>query len=197
MILKLLKKLKRLYLHTHTKNYIICLGLLRSTQSWNKDHSERCFASMHTITHTTNCMPVGGYTENYPNHRNSQNRGVGACSGMGAAHGTSITCTLLGSVLSSLLSSSERNFLFGYGIGIPSNTLECVCVCVCACVCVRACVRVYVCACVRVCVCMINLLKVHTYRNHVWRKDVYTHLTWSYGSVHVQYYITFYVEVVA
>lgn len=39
-----------------------------------------------------------------------------------------ISITLLGSVLSSLLSSSERNFLFGYGIGIPSNTLECVCV---------------------------------------------------------------------
>ena len=30
---------------------------------------------------------VGSYTENYPNHRNSQNRGLGACSGMGACSG--------------------------------------------------------------------------------------------------------------
>ena len=37
---KLLKKLKKIVLHAHTNNYYnICLGLLRPTQSWNKDRS--------------------------------------------------------------------------------------------------------------------------------------------------------------
>ena len=44
---------------------------------------------LHTRTglrNTTNCM-VGSYTENYPNHGNSQNRGVVACSSMDACSG--------------------------------------------------------------------------------------------------------------
>ena len=67
---------KRLYLHTHTSNYyIICLGLLRPTQSWNKDCSYRCscthaqdyaipqiawWAVTRRTTQTTETAKIGG-----------------------------------------------------------------------------------------------------------------------------------------
>ena len=49
--LKLLKKLKKIVsTHTHTNNYVICLGLLRPTQSWTKTVVNAALACTHRIT---------------------------------------------------------------------------------------------------------------------------------------------------
>ena len=77
--LKLLKKLKKI-VSTHTHRLIIILFALTHTILKQRPQLVLLLHACTGLHNTTNCM-VGGYTENYPNHGNSQNRGVGACLG--------------------------------------------------------------------------------------------------------------------
>ena len=53
---------------------------------------------------------VGGYTENYPNHRNSQNRGVGACLDMGACSGLYSITVKMSCAIQTIDGQQRENF---------------------------------------------------------------------------------------